>query len=155
MRGPTYTDEEKTLLSALAKDDTLTLPQRVERFFEKIPSDRSPDAVSQKLRKMRADVEAMRASKKVARKKAPAAAKSAKPAPEPAAVAAPPAKRPSVRRGAPPRVAASTHGHTNGNGNGHTNGHKIAVGEASVQLGAVKLSGPAAEVGKMLQQLAS
>lgn len=160
MRGPTYTDEEKEFLSKLAKDDKLTLKTRVEAFFGKFDSDRTPDAVSQKLRKLRADVENMRAAKKDARKKGPESTPEAKEVPAAAAAPStvpPRTRRPTARRGVSAAKTAPA-ASTNGNGHGHVNGngHKSpAVSEASVQLGAVRLSGPAGEVGKMLQQLAS
>lgn len=51
-RGPSYTDEELRCLDRLSRDGKKTHEEKVDAFFADTGSDRSRDAVSQKLRKM-------------------------------------------------------------------------------------------------------
>lgn len=135
MRGPSYTEEEKNAMQQVAKDKSLTHAQRVEKFFTLVTSDRTPDAVGQKIRKYVAEA---------AGKKAPKAA-----------VAKPVT---STRPVVPPAAAAAAA--PNGNGNGHKNGNGHAVtaapaAEISVKYGALELKGSAKDVGQALVQLSA
>jgi hypothetical protein len=134
-RGPSYTSEEMGLMTELAKDKTMSHSEKVDSFFAKVsgPSDRTPDAISQKIRKLESEKKPVK-KVKAAGVAAPAAA---------------PAKR---GPGRPPKAAKTAtaavagNGHKNGNGHGHN---------IEVALGEVTLRGPAAKVGALLTQLSA